>query len=148
MFKNPEVRRSLSLHFFSKHTESQRQKFLFELLMDMITDSYVPFLSKRKMTEEQRLGIEEKINSCVKPNIELWFKTYITGVDKVLSDYTSNISLVAKNFTSHDFSPELSSLMNGRSTKTYITEYTGEVLEKLLEKVWEKHSPTSGKRKR
>ena len=32
MFKNPEVRRSLSLRFFSKHTESQRQKFLFELM--------------------------------------------------------------------------------------------------------------------
>ena len=82
MIKHPEIRRNVSLRIFSKQTESQRQKFLFDLLSDMITDSYFPFLSKRKMTEEQRIEIEKKINSCVKPNIELWFKDYITGDDK------------------------------------------------------------------
>lgn len=148
MIKHPEIRRNVSLHIFSKQTESQRQKFLFDLLSDMITDSYFPFLSKRKMTEEQRIEIEKKINSCVKPNIELWFKDYITGDDKVLDNYTCNIRLIAKDITSFDLSPELYSLMYGSSSKTYITEYTGEVLEKIHERVWDKSSLNSGKRKR
>lgn len=148
MSKHPQVRRNISLSLFSKQTESQRQKFLFHLLSDMICESYYPFLSKRKMTEEQRLAIEEKINSCVKPNIELWFKTYITGSDKTINDYTLKIRLIAKNITSFDLGPELSLLLNGTSSKTYITEYTGEVLEKLLVRFWDEISPSSTDRRK